>query len=145
MTNAESAVSLFKEGYCCAQSVLATFGPSLGLDKETALKLGTPFGGGFGRLGETCGALIGGYLVIGLKHPRLDASDKAAKERNYVFVQKFTQKFKEKNNDCVTCRDLLKCDKSTEEGRVLDRKLNLTQLNCPKFIADAVEILEEIM
>ena len=52
----EKAVSLFKEGYNCSQSVVAAFADMYGFTEEQALKMASAFGGGIGRMRETCGA-----------------------------------------------------------------------------------------
>ena len=44
------ATDNFRQGYNCAQSVLLAFAEEVNLDKETALKLSSSFGGGMGRL-----------------------------------------------------------------------------------------------
>ncbi|MBQ5731218.1 MAG: C_GCAxxG_C_C family protein, partial [Bacteroidaceae bacterium] len=46
----ELAVSLFKEGYNCSQSVVAAFADMYGLTPEQALKVSASFGGGIGRM-----------------------------------------------------------------------------------------------
>jgi uncharacterized protein YycO len=43
MDHQERAVTLFKEGYNCSQSVFAAFSEDLGMDFETALKLSSSF------------------------------------------------------------------------------------------------------
>ena len=45
---AEIAVTVFNQHYNCSQSVFSAFAPQLGMDRETALKLASPFGGGVG-------------------------------------------------------------------------------------------------
>ena len=62
----ELARSYFLEGYNCSQSVLLAFHEELGLDKETAARMASPFGGGMGRLREVCGTVSGMLLVLGL-------------------------------------------------------------------------------
>ena len=42
----EQATATFEEGYTCAQSVFSTYADLFGMDKETALKLSSPMGGG---------------------------------------------------------------------------------------------------
>ena len=66
-TKSEVAMEKFLAGYNCAQSVLYAYGPELGMDGETALKVATGLGAGMGRRGEVCGALTGGILVLGLE------------------------------------------------------------------------------
>lgn len=52
----EKAVELFKSGYNCSQSVVAAFADMYGFTQEQALRMGASFGGGIGRMRETCGA-----------------------------------------------------------------------------------------
>ena len=47
MSNADSAVACFNEGFNCSQAVFSTFAPALDLDRETALKVAAAFGGGW--------------------------------------------------------------------------------------------------
>ena len=42
----ELAVSLFKEGYNCSQSVVAAYADLYGFTREQALKMSASFGGG---------------------------------------------------------------------------------------------------
>ena len=53
----EQAVATFESGYTCAQSVFATYADLFGMDRETALKLASPMGGGIGRMREVCGVV----------------------------------------------------------------------------------------
>ena len=78
--HADKAVACFKEGFNCSQAVLSSFDDDFGLDKDMALKLAAGFGGGMGRMAQTCGAVTGAYMVIGLKHGAITGQDKAAKE-----------------------------------------------------------------
>lgn len=50
------AVALFKEGYNCSQSVVTAFADLYGFTREQALHMSASFGGGIGRMRETCGA-----------------------------------------------------------------------------------------
>jgi C_GCAxxG_C_C family probable redox protein len=58
-TPAETAVTVFSQSYNCSQAVFSAFAAQYGLDKKTALKLASPFGGGMGLRGEICGAVSG--------------------------------------------------------------------------------------
>ena len=60
------AVSLFKEGYNCSQSVVAAFADLYGFTREQALKMSASFGGGIGRMRQTCGAACGLCLPLRL-------------------------------------------------------------------------------
>ena len=55
----EKAVELFKSGYNCSQSVVAAFADMYGFTQEQALRMSASFGGGIGRMRQTCGAACG--------------------------------------------------------------------------------------
>ena len=134
---------LFSEGFNCAQSIVAAYAPSLGLDREAALKIASGFGGGMGRLAETCGAITGAFILLGLKFGAA-AAEREAKEAVYARVREFAAKFKACHGSLV-CRDLLGCDLSTPEGFALAREKKLSSTVCPPYIETAAKILEEML
>ena len=75
---------------------MGAFTQELGLDEKTALKLSLPFGGGIGRLRETCGAVSGMLMALGLKYAQADASPEH-KAQMYARVQELVRRFKEEN------------------------------------------------
>ncbi|MHC4630378.1 MAG: C-GCAxxG-C-C family protein [Planctomycetota bacterium] len=145
-TKVEQAVSLFKQGYncsqACSQAILAAYAEHPDLRRKTALKLACGFGGGM-RMAETCGAVTGAFMVIGLKYGPADAEDKNAKEKTYELVREFAEKFNSRNGS-VICKELLGCDISTREGAKIAKENNLCSSLCPKMIRDAAEIIEEM-
>lgn len=146
MSSAEQAVSSFNEGLLCSQAVFSTFATGLGLDRETATKIATPFGGGMARMGETCGAVTGALMAIGLKHGNITdwRTEDKQKEKAYKLAMEFVEKFKSINGT-IRCKELLGCDLSTPEGRKTANENNLFITACPKFVRDAAEIIEEIL
>ncbi len=120
------------------------YGARFGLDRETAFKLAGAFGGGMARRGETCGAVTGAFMVIGLKHGKARADDDDARERTYRLTNEFASRFIGRNRTIV-CRELLGHDLSTEEGRDAVLEQNLFATVCPRFVQDAEEILEEVL
>ena len=144
MTKVEDAVMAFIEGFSCSQAVLSAYAPDYGLDREHALKLASPFGGGMAQMGETCGAVTGAFMVIGLKYGMTDPDKKEDKEKTYAVVDEFVKSFTEKHGS-LKCKDILGYDLSTEEGRTTVSEKGLTGTLCPDFVRNAVEILEEIL
>ncbi len=117
----EKAVALFKEGYNCSQSVVAAFADIYGFTEEQALKMSASFGGGIGRMRETCGAACGMFLLAGLEKGATIGSDRDGKAANYALVQQLAEEFK-KENGALRCADLLGLSKtepvvSTPEAR----------------------------
>lgn len=124
--------------------MLSTYSERFGLDRETAFRVAGAFGGGMSRMGETCGAVTGAFMVIGLKHGKTRAGDDDAREKTYELANEFSARFRRRNQS-IQCRDLLGCDLSTEEGRDAVTEQNLFMTLCPRFVRDAGEILEEML
>jgi C_GCAxxG_C_C family probable redox protein len=144
MNKVERAVSCFNDGFSCSQAVLSTYGEQFGLDRETALKVAGAFGGGMGHMGETCGAVTGALMVIGLKYGQTRVDDKEPKKKTYRLVKEFAEQFKVRNGS-INCTELLGCDLSTPEGMQRAKERGLFTTVCPKFVQDAAEILEELI
>jgi C_GCAxxG_C_C family probable redox protein len=144
MSKTEEAVSCFNEGFMCSQALLSTYGAQFGLDRGTALKVSAAFGGGMGRMGETCGAVTGAFMVIGLKYGRTAVQDTQSHENTNRLVKEFVDEFKSRNGSIV-CRELLGCDLSTREGQKAFMEKNLRTTLCPRLVRDAAEILEQLL
>lgn len=138
----QCAQTAFARGCNCAQSVLSTFAPALGLSPDLAMRLACGFGAGM-RQGETCGALVGAIMVLGLRHGNTSRDDLQAKERTYLLVPQLMEGFR-KQHGTVTCRDLLGCDMSTDRGRAEANALGLFERRCPHYVQTAVELLEQM-
>ena len=102
----EMAVSLFKEGFNCSQSVVAAFADKYGFTREQALKMSASFGGGIGRMRETCGAACGLFMLAGLETGATEGADRDGKAANYALVQELAEEFKQRNG-ALRCADLL--------------------------------------
>jgi C_GCAxxG_C_C family probable redox protein len=144
MNNPERGVALFKEGFSCSQAVLAAYGEQFDLKQELALRVAGAFGGGMGRMGETCGAVTGAIMVLGMKFGSTTAGDLKARENAYAVVREFVHRFKGRNVSTL-CRELLDCDISTPEGMKRAKEEGLIKQACPKFVKDAAEILDQLL
>ena len=127
----------------CAQAVLSAFCGELGLEKTTSLRVALAFGAGMGRTGGTCGAVTGAYMVLGLRPYYKLNTPTERKEKVYSLVSEFNRRFMTLNKS-LNCTDLLGCDLSKPEGLAAARSSKVFSTVCPKFVADAVTILEEM-
>ena len=143
-TRAESAAENLRSSKMnCAQSVLTAYSEDLGLDKIRALKVAYCFGGGMGRTGNTCGAVTGAYMVIGLRQDMDPETIAQNKERVYELVKEFNRRFTAIHGSTV-CRELLGYDPGTPEGAAAIREKDLHSTVCTKLVRDAAAILEEM-
>lgn len=106
MSYQKKAEELFCQGYNCAQAVFLTFAEELGMEKETALKLSSSFGGGMGGLREVCGAVSGMFMAVGLAKGYTGKKVPEEKKAHYERLQKMAKAFEEENGSII-CRELL--------------------------------------
>ena len=106
MDKAERAAQYFLEGYNCAQAVALAFQEEIGLSKEALASLSSGFGGGLGRMRETCGALSGAVLALDAVKGYCDPKDPAEKARLYGRIQLLCGDFRAEMGSLV-CRELL--------------------------------------
>lgn len=105
-SRSELAMSFFKEGYNCSQSVFMTFCDEYNMDCEMALRISSSFGAGMGRLREVCGAVTGMFMAAGMIFGYSDPQNHDLKTEHYKRIQYLAKEFEEKNRSIV-CRELL--------------------------------------
>lgn len=131
------AESLFREGMNCSQSVLCAYADGFGLDRGLAASVSCGLGGGVGRTRETCGAVTGAALVLGLRY----GQDKTAV---YPHVQEFCRRFRDENGS-VVCRELLAGTGTSALGAPEARTADYYRKRpCVELVKCAVSILEDM-
>lgn len=140
----EKAISGFRSGLNCAQAVLTAYSDELNFDQNMAINISSGFGAGMGRLQETCGAVTGSYMVLGIYNGNKYPDNKVKKEVTYSMIQKFTADFKEMNT-FSDCKSLLNCDLKTEAGQLFAKENNLFGTTCEKCISDSISIIEKLI
>ena len=143
LKKAEELRAIVTPHYNCAQSVLVPFAKDCGLTEEQAYKVGAHFGAGM-KIGQTCGAITGALMVLGLLYGQYDKADSHSREIANQVNDLMMEKFAEVSGSYI-CNDLLGCDVRTEEGVKYCFDNNLFTEFCPKMVANAVDILEEII
>ena len=141
----EKAKALFKQGFNCSQAVCAACSDIYGMDEETALRVAASFGGGIGRMRQTCGAACGMFILAGLENGSAVPGDAEGKKQNYTLVQDLAAKFKQENGSLI-CAELLgiapKTQNPTPEART---EAYYQKRPCVEMVANAVRIYLEYM
>ena len=137
----ERAKALFKEGYNCSQSVFAACADLYGItDEALALRLAASFGGGIGRMRQTCGAACGMFLLAGLENGSATPGDHEGKMQNYALVQDLAAKFKQENGS-ILCAELLGIAPKPQDPTPAARTAEYYQKRpCVELVSDAVRI-----
>ena len=84
---ARRALELHGMKYNCAQAVACTLAPLIGADEELCFRAAEGLGGGMGGLTETCGAVSGAAMAIGLANSN-GQDDRTSKQATYRIVRK---------------------------------------------------------
>lgn len=149
----EKAKEMIGQGYHCSQCVMGHAAEILGLDKSMALKMSGGLGGGCYR-GNVCGAVSAAIVALSMEYG-FDQPKPYSTEQNELMISKvheFENRFIEKNGSIV-CFDLLggnsvgkveDAEKIIAEKKDQIREAGVTK-NCPKFCADACEILDDML
>ena len=143
----------------CSQSVLLALQEAFGIGDHMSFKAATTLSGGVSRRGETCGALLGGLLALGLVKGRDDIRDTQAYRDAMVPANQVVDEFKtrlqrefgfEEPLESTICRDI--------QRRIYGRGFDLNDpednkafldagghgdQGCPKVCAVAAEVTAE--
>lgn len=123
MNKKEKAVELKHNGYNCTQAVLCVFSEETGLSIEFLKRIGASFCVGMGCMEATCGALIAGEMLLGLK----EYNDRPILRNAREMYEEFTNKC-----GASICKDL----KGRDTGIVI--------CECDDCVRNAVELVEKI-
>ena len=145
MDHGKRAREIFESGGNCAQSVFAAFADLTGYAYEDALRISSAFGGGIGRLRETCGAVSGGVLVIGCLYGYSDLPGSDAKAEGYRKTQQYVKAF-EQATGSMWCHELLGLETWPEDPKPSERTAQYYAARpCGGIIEAGGRVLDELI
>ena len=128
------AHDLHKQGYNCAQCVICSLMPVLGVDADVdaTFRAAEGFGTGMGGMTETCGAISGAVIAAG-QLTSDGFGQPTSKTRTYKHARQIAAAFQEKNGSTI-CHELkgIGCDHGPLRS-------------CPGCIEDAIDIAIDIL
>jgi C_GCAxxG_C_C family probable redox protein len=145
LCKSEQAGQIFQNSYNCSQSVLSVFSKELGLSNDLALKLASPFGAGICRTQQTCGAVTGALMAIGLKHGKGEHGTDDDKAKAYALSNRFMDTFQEKfgTTTCLVLLDGLTFSEP-DDVKIIEAK-DMFNIRCRKYVEEAVKIVEPLL
>ena len=128
------------------------------MKSDEALKAATAFGGGIGRMGSACGALIGGAMALSLFYGRtyedMQKGYQGSKEKTEgklpLLTRKLAEKFKKEYNSLL-CDDIEKklfgrsFDKWNPAEREEKEKMGGHRDKCPSVVGKASRWVAELI
>lgn len=126
---AERAKAFFMQGYNCSQSVAMAFSSLYDIPESLMARFAASFGGGIGRMRETCGTACAMFMLAGLEVQ--DTADNALavdyssnpypsqelKGKNYEVVQRLAAEFRKQAGSLV-CAELLGLNQQRADGTI---------------------------
>jgi len=101
----KTAYNYEKEYHGCSRCTLLPLQQHLKLGDGSALKAAVPLAGGIAMTGETCGALLGALLAVGLATADEEMGNREAFQESLIAGFRFLKRFK-KEMGSTTCRDI---------------------------------------
>ena len=102
----ETARNYERKYHGCSRCVLLSLQEHLNLGNDLTFQASTPLGGGAAMRGETCGALLGGLLAVGLATASKEIEDEAALASSLAAGFRYARRF-EKAIGCSICREIM--------------------------------------
>ena len=138
-TKAEVAAK-FAAGFHCANCSLCPWAEALGYDEEELLRMSSAFGGGMFH-GETCGAVTGSLMAIGLA---LGSGDPDQLDRVIEKTGEFQRAFEQRFGSTI-CQKLIGYNNGDPEEHQKAVESGILMDLCPELVCGAVEILNGIL
>jgi C_GCAxxG_C_C family probable redox protein len=142
--NVDYAVKIFAAGFNCSQSVFVPIAVDMGIPASKAFKLSTGFGAGMVYRGETCGAITGAMMALGLVYGRSKVGDTNARDKTYKIINQLYDEFKKKHGTLL-CKELLNADISNPEELKRVGMAGAFTTICPYFVNDAALITDLLL
>lgn len=144
MNKPELSVKYFMESATCAQSIMAVYGPEVGLSIEQSLQIGSSLGGGIGYQQHICGAINAGAIIIGLKHGNSVHGDMDKKKRAIKLAGDYVIECQQILGN-TQCSKLIEIDLNNEEQKEKANADGLFDRVCNNAVQKCAEILEKFL
>ena len=135
---------LFVAGHNCAQSVFLPFAEEKQVNRNVALSMMSPFGGGIAKTDNLCGAVTGAIAAIGLSKGHSDPDDTETKQACNEKVQEFIKQFKSEFQH-IHCTGLLNYNLSDEIEAKMAQESGVFETKCTRYVERASELVKEIL
>lgn len=136
----DMAEQIMTDGFHCSQCVFPYAAQRLGMDPELAYRISAGLGGGCFR-GDSCGAVTGAILALGLVYGFNTPQAKEADALLVAKVHEFEDRF-EQEHGAFLCRQLLGGFDMANRGAQAPAG---TYDNCGRYCETACRILDEMI
>jgi len=146
----EKAAQSYEGNYHgCSRCVLLALQEHLNLGDGLTFQASTPFAGGIAMRGETCGALLGGLLAVGLATASKEIEDEAALFGTMAAGFRYARRFVKAIGNSI-CRDIMEarlgCFFNIADPKEYEQfKEAGGYTECPKVVGEASRLAAEFI
>ncbi len=143
----ESAYNYEKAYHGCSQCVLQAIQDHLKVGDEATFRSASALAGGVALMGDSCGALVGGMMTLGLVSGRQKIEDFPQLASSFVPARTLYARFREEFGSCL-CRDVM----TTQLGRFYDLATEYQQFQeaggyerCSRVVAKTARMAADLI
>lgn len=144
----QRVISNMHRSHHCAQTAFKSLSEQFGLESQDIMKALTPIPG-IGESGETCGAITGSLMALGLVYGRERLDDWETYRASLIPANTLCKRFEE-HYGSTRCRDIVECefgkryDLMNPEDQLEFQAAGATE-KCSKVVRTAVLIAAELI
>jgi len=143
----ETAYSYERDYHGCSQCVLLALQEHLKIGNEATFRAASPLAAGVALMGDSCGALLGGMMALGLAFGREKVDDFGALAASALKARALYARFQQEFGSCL-CRDVM----AAQLGRFYDLATEYEAFqaaggydHCPKVVGKTARMAAEVI
>jgi len=143
----ESAFRYENSYHGCSQCVLLALQEHLKIGNEATFKAASPLAAGVALMGDSCGALLGGMMALGLAFGREKVEDFGALAASALKARALYERFQQEFGSCL-CRDVM----AAQLGRFYDLATEYEAFQqaggyerCPRVVGKTARMAAELI
>jgi C_GCAxxG_C_C family probable redox protein len=143
----ETAYGYERDYHGCSQCVLLALQEHLKIGNEATFRAASPLAAGVAAMGDSCGALLGGMMALGLTFGREKVEDFAALAASALKARALYERFQQEFGSCI-CREVM----AAQLGRFYDLATEYEAFqeaggyeHCPRVVAKTARMAAELI
>jgi len=143
----ETAYSYERDYHGCSQCVLLALQEHLKIGNEATFRAASPLAAGVALMGDSCGALLGGMMALGLAFGREKVEDFGALAASALKARALYERFRQEFGSCI-CREVM----AAQLGRFYDLATEYEEFqkaggyeHCPKVVGKTARMAAEVI
>jgi C_GCAxxG_C_C family probable redox protein len=143
----QTAYGYERDHHGCSQCVLLSLQEHLKIGNEATFRAASPLAAGVALMGDSCGALLGGMMALGLAFGREKVEDFGALAASALKARALYERFRQEFGSCL-CREVM----AAQLGRFYDLATEYEAFqqaggyeHCPRVVGKTARMAAELI